>query len=124
MNLLPSFYFSDVEFLHENYVIFNFPFINNKLESINNSNHHLTLYGNIENFEKFQKIFDEISYCNKKLVNISCNLTNDKDRVMIHYNSCFATQIEYKFLGQNLKLVFELFYPTYYFAGAAVAAGA
>lgn len=121
MNLLPSFYFSNVQFLHKNYVIFDFTYINNNIEETYKDNYFLTLYGNQYNYEKFYKIFDEINYCNLKNVPISCSIKSEHHKMTIYFDSCFAEHLQTNFLGDNVKLAFNVYNPTYHFAGAAAA---
>jgi len=118
MLYLNDLFLPEIEFLHENFSLYHFPYINNKIQTIDKKNHILSIYGLEGNTDVFKKIYNEISYCNKKNILISCNVSNPTDLSFVAYEQCFATSLNIDFVGMYLVMKFELFKPSYYLAGA------
>jgi hypothetical protein len=122
MTQINNFFFSEIEFCHESFSIYHFPYINNKIEENDRNNHTISIYGLEENYNVFYKIYNEISYCNKKNVKISCNAYNSRENKFIAYESCYANSFLMHFAGMNIILKFVVRNPKYYLAGVPVGA--
>lgn len=122
MNHLDKHFFPEIEFLHENFLLYHFPYINNKLEYSYLNEYMLSIYGLKDNLEKFTKIFNEISYCNKKNIKISTNVFSHMDSTFISFKDCFADSLDTDLLGTGMHLAmkFQLMKPNFYLAGALV----